>query len=261
MSRVVAGLAPVLVVLVAATPPAWGATRRWQVTAVLSGTYANDVTATARCAAHFQERVDGLRMTFRSGTLAYDTQARALTGPLRWTLAGTWRVTGSYVAGAAQPDGAPGCASQPTPVDCSAPVAADDGHRLTTGGSARLAVDDGGAGVLGTSIVGPRLTERFADAGAPPAGWPAACRVRPEDENVLVTPVFGLASTEIADRALAQRIPVPIARLGLRRAFTVRAVRANPTGCPADGFDPCSEQGAFALRVRFMPVGVHGGAR
>jgi hypothetical protein len=77
---------------------------------------------------------------------------------------------------------------------------------------------------------------------------------RPGDESVPVTPLFGLSSTTIADRALGERIRIPAAKLSGRRPFTVTPPPSRPSGCPADGFDPCTEQGGFTLHVTFTPA-------
>jgi hypothetical protein len=246
-SLVLAGVLP-------ASAPA--ATRHWRVVADVTGGYANDVTSTAPCAAHYREQVTGVRMRFASiAPLSYDTEARALTGKLRYVLTGgTWTVTGSYVPLAPQPDGTLDCAAAPDPVDCTAKVVAEDGHRVRTSGAARMAVDDNTRGAVVSRLDGPRLTEQFADAGTPPAGWPPACRVTGDEESVPATAYFGLASTGIADRQLQARIPIPAAKLAGRRRFTVRVPSSKPSGCPAQGFDPCTEQGGFGTRVTFTPA-------
>ena len=237
-----------------AAAPASAATHRWRVTAVLTGSYANDMTATARCAAHFQERISGVRFTLRSGVIDYDPTVGVLTGRLRWTLRGTWHVTGSYNASAAQADGAPGCAAQATPVDCGAAIVTDDGHRTATHGTGRLAVDDDTRRSVGVRLDVPRLTERYADAGTPPSGWPSVCRVDTPDDSVVVTPFFGFATTAIADRAVAPRLLISRHRLAGHRRFTVRGRVARPNGCPADGFDPCIEHGSFRVRLTLRPA-------
>jgi hypothetical protein len=255
MRRVLLLAAAVLLVCAAGAPAAHAATTAWRVTAVLTGSAADDVTATARCPARFAEQVSGLRMTLRSKTIMYDSDVRVLTGPLRWTLRGRWHVTGSYTAAADQPDGTPACAAQPTPVDCGAAIIADDGRRTALHGGARLAVDDNARGRVGVRIGAPRLTERYADAGRPPSGWPSVCRVETDDPNVLVTPLFTLATTGAADRALGRRLLIPMRRLARHRTFTMRGPGAAPNACPtAQGFEPCTERGSFRLRVTFRPA-------
>ena len=253
MKRIVVA---VLLAACAAPPPASAAVRRWRVSALVSGAYANDVTGTARCAARYRESVSGLRMRFISrGALAYDPQAPALTGKLRYAVtAGRWTVAGAYVPLAGRPDGTLECAATATPLSCAAEVVADDGRRVRTSGTARLAV----AGATRTTVLsrldGPRLTERYADTAGTPASWPSACRVAPDDESVPVAPLFGLASTGIADRQLGRRIAIPRARLAGHRRFVVRVPASRPSGCPAQGFDPCTESGALTTRVTFTPA-------
>jgi hypothetical protein len=254
MNRIVVVTGLLLACVLPAAAPA--ATRHWRVVAEVTGGYANDVASTAPCAAHYQEQITGVRMRFSSiAPLSYDTQARALTGKLRYVLTGgTWTVTGSYVPLAPQPDGTLACAAAAAPVDCTAKVVAEDGHRVRTSGAARMAVDDNTPGAVVSRLDGPRLTEQFADAGTPPPGWPPACRVTGDDETVPATAFFGLASAGIADRQLEARIPIPAARLAGRRRFTVRVPSSKPSGCPAQGFDPCTEQGGFGTRVIFTPA-------
>lgn len=257
MNRTGVPLLAVLLVAAAAPAAAPAATRHWRVTATLTGRYANDVTATpgARCAAHYAERVDSLRVRLTSRSLAYDSVARAFTGPLRFRItAGRWTVAGSFVAQVAQPDGTLACAPGAMPLSCAARVVAEDGHTVSTQGAARLAVDDNTRGTIVSRITAPRLTEQYADAGAPPAGWSPACRLDAGDESVPVTPLFGLSSTTIADRALGERLRIPAAKLSGRRPFTVTPPPSRPSGCAADGFDPCTEQGGFTLRVTFTPA-------
>jgi hypothetical protein len=247
-------LALVAACLVPATAPA--AVRHWKVTADVTGSYVNDVTGTARCAAQYHEAITGLDMRFTAKkALAYDPGARALTGVLRYrVVGGTWAVSGSYVPLVAQPDGTQACAGSATPVSCGAKVVAEDGHGARTSGSARLAVVGTTRRTTISRLDGPRLTEQYADAGTPPAGWPSACQLQTGDETVPVAPLFGLASTDIADRQLVKRIAIPDAKLRGHRRFTVRVAAARPNGCPADGFDPCTETGAIATRVTFTPA-------
>jgi hypothetical protein len=247
----------VLAVVLGALPAsASAATYRWRLTAELSGDYANAVTATTGCDAQFAEHVSTVRMRFTtSHALRYDPVAHALAGVLRYRLlGGRWSADGWYAPLVAQPDGTLDCAPQPTPLRCGARIVADDGHRLRTTGTARLDVDEGTRRDVVSRLDGPRLTEQYADAGAAPAGWPAACRVTTSDESVPVTPLFGLASTGLADRALAARIRIPAAKLAGHRRFLVHVPASRPTGCPAQGFDPCTERGGFATRLTFTPA-------
>jgi hypothetical protein len=258
MNRVIVPLAAALVLGALAPAAAPARTTRWNLTAVMSGSYANAVTATpaARCAAHYAERVGGLKASFASSRpIAYDPVAHTLTGPLRYRIAGRWSVTGGYVAQVAQPDGTLACAATETPVGCGARVVFEDGHRTSTTGAARLSVDGTARGTIASRITAPRLTEQYADAGTPPAGWPAVCTLSPDDEALPATPLFGLSATEVLDRALATRIRLPNAKLRGHRRFTVRTGAARPNGCPAQGFDPCTERGSFGLRVTLTPAG------
>jgi hypothetical protein len=256
--RVAAALLATCGLAAALAAPADATTRRWNVTAVLSGTYANAVTATqaARCAAHYAERVSGFKATFTSvGALRYDTVARAFTGRLRYAVTGRWSVAGGYVAQVAQPDGTLGCAAAETSVACGARVVFEGaGRHTSTAGTTRLAVDGNARGIVGSRIAAPRLTEEYADAGTPPDGWPGACRLSPDDETLPAAPLFGLSATEVLDRALARRIRFPTGRLAGHRRFVVHGAPIKPNGCPAQGFDPCAEQGSFALRVTVTPV-------
>jgi hypothetical protein len=262
MNRVIgppaaAALAGVLALGVPA-PRAAAATTRWNVTATLRGGYDNAVTATAsaQCAAHYAERVTGLRATFASRRpIAYDPQARAFTGLLRSRLAGRWAVSGGYVPLQPQADGTLACAAAPTPVSCAARVVFEDGHRTSTAGAARLSVDDNARGVVVSRLTAPRLTEQYADAGTPPPGWPTACTLSPDDETIPAAPLFGLSTSEVLDRALATRLRFPASRLAGHRRFTVRTAARRPKACPAQGFDPCVEHGSFALRVTLTPAG------
>jgi hypothetical protein len=195
-------------------------------------------------------------MRFTSvGPLAFDPQAPALTGKLRYAVTGgRWAVSGSYVPLADQPDGTFACAGAATTLHCAAQVVADDGHRARTTGPARLAVEGTTRASVLSRLDGPRLTEQYADSAGAPAGWPSSCRVSPDDESVPVAPLFGLASTGIADRQLGRRIAIPRARLTGHRRFVVRLAAARRTGCPAQGFDPCTEAGGFTTRVTFTPA-------
>jgi hypothetical protein len=253
MKRIVVA---VLLLACAAPASAPAAVRNWQVSALVSGRYVNDVTPTARCAARFKESVTGLRMRFTSrGRLAYDPQAPALTGKLRYVVsAGHWAVSGSYVALAGQPDGTLDCAGAATPVSCGARVVAEDGRRVRTSGDARLAVEGSTRRSVFSRLDGPRLTEQYADTSGAPAAWPSPCRVAPDDETVPVAPLFGLASSGLADRQLAKRITIPRAKLSGHRRFVVRVGAAHPTVCPAQGFDPCTEAGGFTTRLTFTPA-------
>ena len=257
MNRVIVALSALLVVACILAPGASAKVTRWKVSATLSGTYANAVTATAdaRCAASYKERVTGLRATFTSTTpIGYDPVAHSFTGPLRYRIRGRWAVTGSYVAQVAQPDGTLGCAPTPTPVSCSAKVVFEDGHRTSTTGAARLSVDSTARHTIVSRITAPRLTEQYADAGTPPTTWPAVCTLSPDDETLPATPFFGLSTTAVLDRALEARIRLPTAKLAGRHRFTVRTPSARPDGCPAQGFDPCSESGSFGVSVTLVPV-------
>jgi hypothetical protein len=249
-----AAVAAVLLLLAPAAAPA--RVVRWDVAATLTGAYANAVTATSDCSAHYAERVAGLRVTLTSRRpIAYDTAVHAFTGPLRSRVTGRWSVSGAYVARQAQPDGTLACAPAPTPVACGARVVFEDGQRTSTSGPARLAVDDNPSRrVVGARVVAPRLTEQFADAGAPPAGWPAACTLSPDVEAIPAAPVFGLSASEVLDRALAAKLRLPASRLAGHRRFTVRGATARPATCPAQGFAPCRESGSFALRVTLTPA-------
>lgn len=260
MNRIIGPLVAALLVCAwaaTAAAPASAATTRWNVTAVLSGSYANAVTATsaARCAARYTERVTGFKATFSSRKpIAYDTAARAFTGLLGYRLAGRWSVTGGYVPLQAQPDGTLACASAETPVSCGARVVFEDGRRTSTAGTARLSVDDNAGGRVVSRITAPRLTEHYADAGAPPPGWPPACTLSPDDETIPAAPLFGLSASEVLDRALAARLRFPASRLRGHRRFTVTATPVKAGACPAQGFDPCDEVGGFRLRVTLRPV-------
>jgi hypothetical protein len=240
--------------LAPASAPA--ATRHWRVSALVSGGYANDVTGTTRCGAHYRESVTGLRMRFSSiAPLAYDTEVPALMGKLRYAVsAGRWTVAGSYVPLAGQPDGTLECAGAATPVSCGAKVVAEDGHSVRTTGAARLAVEGTTRSSVVSRLDGPRLTEQYADTAGAPNGWPSPCRVAPDDETVPVAPLFGLASTGIADRQLGKRIAIPRSKLAGRRRFVVRVAASRPSACPAQGFDPCAESGGVATRVTFTPA-------
>jgi hypothetical protein len=253
MKRIV--LAVLLAACVApASAPA--AARHWRVSAVVTGGYANDVTGATRCAARYQESVSGLRVRFTSiAPLAYDPQAPALTGKLRYAVsAGRWTVTGSYVPLAGRPDGTIDCTGAATPVSCGAKVLADDGHSARTAGAARLAVDGTTRFSVLSRLDGPRLTEQYADTAGAPKSWPSACQVSSDDETVPVMPLFGLASTGVAERQLAKRIAIPRSKLAGHRRFVVRVAAARPGACPAQGFDPCAESGGFSTRVTFTPA-------
>jgi hypothetical protein len=257
MNRVIALLAAALLAAACAPALAPAATTRWNVTAVLSGSYVNGVNATpaARCTAHYAERVAGLKVTLTSRRpIAYDTVARAFTGPLRYRVTGRWAVTGAYAGQEGRPDGTLGCAAAETPVSCGARVVFDDGHRTRTAGTARLSVDGNARRTVVSRITAPRLTEQYADAGTPPAGWPAVCTLSPDDETIPATPLFGLSATEVLDRALAAKLRFPAARLAGHRRFSVHGATTRARGCPAQGFDPCHEQGAFAVRVTVSPA-------
>jgi hypothetical protein len=253
MKRIVVA---VLLAACVSAPPAPAAVRHWRVSGLVSGAYANAVTGTARCPAQYRESVSRVRMRFTSrAPLAYDPQAPALTGKLRYAVTGgRWTVAGSYVPLAGQPDGTLECTGAATPLSCAAKVVAEDGRHVRTSGAARLAVE----GITRTAVVsrldGPRLTEQYADTSGAPASWPSPCRVSPDDETVPVAPLFGLASSGIADRQLGRRIAIPRARLAGHRRFVVRLAASRPTGCPAQGFDPCRESGGFATRVTFTPA-------
>lgn len=250
-------IAAVVLLLACALPASAAArTHRWRVSADVTGHYANDVTGMGRCAAHWQEAVTGLRMRLTATQpLAYDPQVPSLAGKLRFAVtAGRWSVTGSYVPLAGQPDGTIDCTGATTPVQCAAKVVADDGRKTSSHGSARLLV----AGTTRFSVLSrlsaPRLTEQYADTAGAPAAWPAACHVSPDDETVPVAPLFGLASTGIADRQLAKRIAIPRSKLAGGHRFTVRVAASHAAACPLQGFDPCTESGGFGTRLTFTPA-------
>jgi hypothetical protein len=258
MNRVIAAAvaaAVVLVLILAAAAPA--RVTRWNVAATLSGSYGNAVaaTASAQCPAHYAERLSGLKATFSSRrAIAYDPAARAFTGLLRYRVAGRWSVSGGYVPLRGQPDGTLACAGAETPVACGARVVFEDGHRTSTTGTARLAVDTNAHGAVGSRIDAPRLTEQYADAGTPPQGWPGVCTLSPDDEAIPAAPLFGLSTSEVLDRALATRIRFPAARLAGHRRFTVTTAARRASACPAQGFDPCVEHGSFRVRVTLTPA-------
>lgn len=240
-----------------AAAPAGARVTRWHVTASLTASYANSVTAAgnALCPAHYAEKVRGLRVMLTSTRpIAYDPVAHSFTGPLRYRLSGRWSVTGAYTAQVGQPDGTLGCAAAPTPVACSAKVVFEDGHRTSTTGRARMSVDGTGRHTILSRITAPRLTEQYADAGSPPPSWPDVCTLSPDDETLPATPLFGLSTTELLDRALAARLSLPTSKLRGHRRFTVRGATARPRGCPAQGFDPCDESGSAHLAVTFRPM-------
>lgn len=229
----------------------------WTVSGVVTGSYANAVAAAgnAQCPASYAERVEGVRVGFRSrGVITYDPAARGFSGPLRYSVRGSWAVSGAYTPLVPQPDGTLVCGSSQTPVRCSARVVFEDGHRTSTSGSARLAVDGTARGVVVSKVVAPRLTEQYADAGVPPAGWPGACVLAPDDETIPAAPVFGLSTTTVLDRAIAAPLRLPTAKLRGHRAFTVLGSVERPAYCPAAAFDPCREQGSFRLRVTLTPA-------
>jgi hypothetical protein len=220
----------------------------------VTGSYANAVTATGdtqQCGASYVERVSGVRIGFRStaASIDYDPAAHTFAGALRYSAKGSWKVTGAYTPLVPQPDGTLACGTTRTPVSCGARVIFEDGHRTSTSGPARLAVDTTGRNAVVSKVVAPRLTEQYADAGTPPAGWPAACTTKPQDDTISAAPVFGLAATTVLDRAVAAGLTIPATKLRGRRAFSVTAASARPAFCPAEGFDPCTERGSFRLRV------------
>jgi hypothetical protein len=230
---------------------------RWALSGVVTGSYANAVTAAgnAQCAASYSERVVGVRVVVRSRVpLRYDPATHGLSGRLVSSVRGKWTVSGAYTPLVPQPDGTLVCGMAQTPVSCSARVVFEDGHRVSTSGSARLAVDGTARGTVVSKVVAPRLTERYADAGTPPAGWPAACVLAPDDETIPAAPVFGLSATTVLDRALAAPLRLPTAKLRGHRAFTVLARVQRPAYCPSAAFDPCSEQGFFRLRATLTPA-------
>jgi hypothetical protein len=256
MNRVI-GVLSALVFVCACAPGASAKVTKWKVNVELSGTYANSVTATAgaRCGAAYRERVTGLKATFASPkAIGYDPVAHAFTGPLRYRISGKWAVTGAYNAQVPQPDGTLGCAATATPVSCGAEVVFEDGRRTSTAGSARLSVDSTARHTIISRITAPRLTEQYADADTPPASWPNVCTLSPDDETLPATPPFGLSTTAVLDRALATKIRLPTSKLQGRRRFTVRTPSAHPNGCPAQGFDPCTESGSFRVTVTLSPV-------
>jgi hypothetical protein len=257
MNRVIGGGLVVLVCVCGLAGTADAAVTKWKVKATLTGSYKNDVTATpdARCAAHYAESTAGIKVTLSSSkAVRYDPVARNFVGPLRYRVSGSWAVTGEYNAQVAQPDGTLACAPNQTLVACTAKVVFEDGHRTSTTGSARLAVDGTAHDVLKSRITAPRLTEQYADAGTPPPSWPDVCTLQPSDESIPASPLFGLSATTVLDRALAAPIRIPTSKLRRRHAFTVRAAPAHPASCPAEGFSPCSESGAFRLSVTLVPV-------
>jgi hypothetical protein len=232
-------------------------TTRWTFSGVVTGSYANAVTAAgnARCAASYSERVAGVRVVVTSRVpLRYDPATHGLAGKLVYSVRGKWTVSGAYTPLVAQPDGTLVCGTSQTPVSCSARVVFEDGHRTSTSGGARLAVGGTARRTVVSKVVAPRLTEQYADAGTPPAGWPSACVLAPDDETIPAAPVFGLSTTTVLDRAVAAPLRLPAARLRGHRAFTVLAQIARPAYCPSAAFDPCSEQGSFRLRAKLTPA-------
>ena len=230
---------------------------RWTFSGVVTGSYANAVTAAgnAQCPASYSERVVGLRVVFRSrAALTYDPATHGLSGKLTYSVRGRWTVSGAYTPLMPQPDGTLVCGTAQAPVGCSARVVFEDGHRTSTSGSARLAVDGAARRTVVSKVVAPRLTEQYADAGTPPAGWPGACVLAPDDETIPAAPVFGLSTTRVLDRAVAAPLMLPTAKLRGHRAFTVLTQVQRPAYCPSEAFDPCSEQGSFRLRAKLTPA-------
>lgn len=247
----------VLCVVLVAAPAADAKVSSWTLSGVVTGWYANAVTAAgnAQCAASYSERVSGVRVTFRSrAAIVYDPRTHGFSGALGYAVRGRWAVSGAYTPLVPQPDGTLACGSSQTPVACSAKVVFEDGHRTSTSGSARLAVDRTARGAIVSKVVAPRLTEQYADAGTPPTGWPGACVLAPDDETIPAAPVFGLSATTVLDRAVAAPLSLPTAKLRGHRAFTVLAQVERPSYCPSAAFDPCSEQGSFRLRVKLTPA-------
>jgi hypothetical protein len=239
-------------VVLCCAPGAVAKSTRWTLSGVVTGSYANAVTAAgnAQCAASYSERVTGVRVVFRSRSpLTYDPATHGLAGKLRYSVTGKWTVSGAYTPLVPQPDGTLACGTSQTPVSCSAKVVFEDGHRTSTSGAARLAVDGTARGTIVSKVVAPRLTEQYADAGTPPAGWPGACVTAPDDETIPAAPVFGLSTTTVLDRAVAAPLMLPTAKLRGHRKFTVLAQLERPSYCPSAAFDPCSEQGSFRLRA------------
>jgi hypothetical protein len=257
MGRLVATAVAAVVLCCVVAGEAAARTTRWTLSGVVSGSYANAVTAAgdARCAASYSERVTGVRIGFRSrAAIVYDPRTHGFAGRLTYSARGTWTVSGAYTPLVPQPDGTLVCGTSQRPVSCSAKVVFEDGHRTSTSGSARLAVDGTAGRTLVSKVVAPRLTEQYADAGTPPAGWPGACVLAPDDETIPAAPVFGLSTTTVLDRAVAAPLKIPTAKLRGHRAFTVRAPTARPAYCPAAAFDPCSEQGSFRLTIKLTPA-------
>lgn len=234
----------------AAAGGAGAATTAWRLSGTVTGSYANAVTAAGatQCAAQYGERVSGVRVAFRSsGSIVYDPAAHDFAGKLRASAAGKWAVAGAYTPIVPQPDGTVACGSSQTPVSCGAKV-------VFEAGSARLAVDGTARRAIVSKVVAPRLTEQYADAGTPPAGWPSACTLVPDDETIPAAPVFGLSVTRVLDRAVAAPLMLPTAKLRGHRAFSVMGQGERPAYCPSAAFAPCSEQGSFRLRVKLTPV-------
>lgn len=256
MFRVVGGVVCAFLLSLGCTATAGARATRWAFRGVVTGSYANAVTAAgnAQCAARYSERVVGVRVVVRSRVpLVYDPATHGLSGRLVYSVRGRWTVSGAYTPLVPQPDGTLVCGTAQMPVSCSARVVFEVGHRTSTSGSARLAVGGTARGTVVSKVVAPRLTEQYADAGRPPAGWPGACVLAPDDETIPAAPVFGLAATAVLDRAVAAPLMLPTAKLRGHRAFTVLAQVQRPAFCPSAAFDPCSEQGSFRLRATLTP--------
>jgi hypothetical protein len=252
MRRLVGSCVVAVVLCCAVASGAAARSTRWEFSGVVTGSYANAVTAAgnAQCAASYSERVTGVRVVFRSrGPLTYDPATRGFSGSLTYSVRGRWTVSGAYTPLVPQPDGTLVCGTTQTPVSCGARVVFEDGHRTSTSGSARLGVDGAVRGAVVSKVIAPRLTEQYADTVRPPAGWSNACLATPDDETVPAAALFGLATTTVLDRAVAAPLRLPTAKLRRHRAFTVTARAERPNYCPNVAFDPCSEQGSFRLRA------------
>ena len=104
------------------------------------------------------------------------------------------------------------------------------------------------------AIVPIQQSPELKPSGTPPAGWPGACVLAPDDETIPAAPVFGLSTTRVLDRAVAAPLMLPTAKLRGHRAFTVLTQVQRPAYCPSAAFDPCSEQGSFRLRATLTPA-------
>jgi hypothetical protein len=238
-------------VLVASGSAAGAPATGWRVSGTITGTYENEhgwVSCGATGEAALLRQTVRVDVRLRPAFVARFDRQSGMVARFKVTVAGTWTLTGSYpplqypLGG-----GDPTCGPQ-VPVDCAGPVI--NPYRDN---DARLEFSRVGARAVGYFNSFVEIVEIAAFADPDPAK--PFCS-QSGSEPTQIPPLFGLASTDIEDRAVPSTFPVrvPVPRLLGHRAFNVVVPSALPNGCQTGYHTPCRESGRLTMRLSFTPT-------